>query len=89
MSGPASLLALVLAALLTALAVAAFHRPLGRLLRFAGKTGVCMALLALFQNIGAALGLTLGVNLPNALALALLGLPGAGLLCLLNWITLL
>lgn len=89
MSGLTSALTLFLAAALVIPAIVAFRRPLGKLLRLAGKTGVCVALLALFQNVGSFLGLALGVNLPNALVLALLGLPGAGLLCLLHWVTLL
>lgn len=89
MSGLTTALTLLLAAALALPAIVAFRRPLGRLLRLAGKTGVCMALLALLRGAGGAVGLALGVNLPNALTLALLGLPGAGLLCLLHWVTLL
>ena len=89
MSGLSPALTVVLAALLAVPALVAFRKPLGKLLRLAGKTGVCMGLLALLRNVGAAFGLALGVNLPNALVLALLGLPGAGLLCLLHWVTLL
>ncbi len=89
MSGLTSALTLFLAAALVVPAIVAFRRPLGKLLRLAGKTGVCMALLSLLRGVGAFFGLALGVNLPNALVLALLGLPGAGLLCLLHWVTLL
>ena len=89
MSGLTPALTLLLAAALTVPAIIAFRKPLGKLLRLVGKTGVCVGLLALLRNVGAAFGLALGVNLPNALVLALLGLPGAGLLCLLHWVTLL
>ena len=89
MSGLTPAPTLLLAAALTIPAIVTFRKPLGKLLRLAGKTGVCMGLLALLRNVGAAFGLALGVNLPNALVLALLGLPGAGLLCLLHWVTLL
>ena len=50
------------------------HRPLGRLLR--------LAALALLNQIG----LGLGVNLVNALILGVLGVPGLGLLLMLQWV---
>ena len=89
MSGLTPALTLLLAVALTIPALVTFRRPLGKLLRLAGKTGVCVGLLSLLKHVGAAFGVALGVNLPNALVLALLGLPGAGLLCLLHWVTLL
>lgn len=42
--------------------------------------------LALFSQVGQALGVTLGVNLVNALVLGLLGVPGFGLLLMLQWV---
>ena len=35
--------------------------------------------------VGGALGLSLGVNLVNALVLGILGLPGLGLLVVMDW----
>ncbi len=64
-----------------------FQKPLARLLKFLGKTALGLAVLAVLKPLGAVLGLTLGVNLLNALTLALLGVPGLGLLMLLNWVT--
>ena len=56
---------------------------LGRLLlRVAGG----VAALALFAPAGELLGITLGVNLLNGAVLALLGVPGFGLLLMLNWV---
>lgn len=58
------------------------HRPLGRLLRLAVRSSVGLAALALLNQIG----LGLGVNLVNALILGVLGVPGLGLLLMLQWI---
>ena len=38
-----------------------------------------------FSQVGGLIGVTLGVNLVNALVVALLGLPGFGLLLMANW----
>ncbi len=70
------------AALLLALLL---HRALFSLLRLLGRTAVGLAGLLAFSLVGPALGVNLGVNLLNALVLGLLGLPGFGLLLLLNW----
>ncbi|MCD8331352.1 MAG: pro-sigmaK processing inhibitor BofA family protein [Oscillospiraceae bacterium] len=70
------------AALLLALLL---HRALFSLLRLLGRTAVGLAGLLAFSLVGPSLGVTLGVNLLNALVLGLLGLPGFGLLLLLNW----
>ena len=66
-------------------ALAFLRRPLGALLRLAGRTGLGLCFLALFAPIGQFLGTGLGVNLFNALILGVLGAPGFGLLMMLNW----
>ena len=66
--------------------LAILRRPLGSLLRLAGRTGLGLGFLALFGPIGQLLGAGLGVNLFNALILGVLGVPGFGLLMLLNWV---
>ena len=76
-----ALLALVLCALLLL-----FHRPAARLLRLVLRSCVGMAVLALFSRIGHLIGVTLGVNPINALVLGLLGVPGFGLLLMLQWL---
>ena len=60
-------------------------RPLGRLLKLAGKTLAALGSLAILKLVGGAVGLSLGVNLLNALVIALLGVPGFGLLMMLDW----
>ena len=56
------------------------------LIRLLLRSSVGLAALALFSQVGQALGVTLGVNLVNALVLGLLGVPGFGLLLMLQWV---
>ena len=58
------------------------HRPLGWLRRLAVRSAVGLAARALLNQIG----LGLGVNLGNALILGVLGVPGLGLLLMLQWV---
>lgn len=78
-------LSLVMAGLILLIALLALRRTVGRLLRLGVRTGAGLGALALFSQVGGALGIHLGVNLANALVLGLLGAPGFGLLLLLNW----
>ena len=48
--------------------------------------GVGLAFLAVFAPVGQFLGANLGINLFNALILGALGVPGFGLLMMLNWV---
>lgn len=66
-------------------AVIVLRKPLRWLLRLLGRTAVGLAGLFAFSHIGSLFGVTLGVNLINALTMALLGLPGFGLLLMANW----
>ena len=69
----------VLTALLT------LHRPLEWLVRLAGRTAVGLGTLAQRGQVGGWLGIHRGVNLFTALILGLLGVPGLGLLLMMNW----
>ena len=60
-------------------------RHLGQLVKLAGKTLAALGSLALFKLVGGFVGLSLGVNFLNALVIALLGIPGFGLLMMLDW----
>ena len=62
------------------------RRPLAQLIRLALRSSVGLAVLALFSQIGRLAGISLGVNLVNALVLGLLGVPGFGLLLMLQWV---
>ena len=61
------------------------RRPLRVLLRLLARTAAGLAGLLAFSQVGGLFGVSLGVNLINALVVAVLGLPGFGLLLMLNW----
>ena len=61
-------------------------KPLKLLGRLILRIGLGMAALALFSPLGGLMGVSLGVNLLNGAVLGLLGVPGFGLLLMLNWI---
>ena len=71
--------------LLLLAALALFHRPLGQLVRLVLRGSVGLAVLALFSPFSSLIGVNLGVNLVNALVLGVLGVPGFGLLLMLQW----
>lgn len=73
-------------ALLALSVLALLHRPLGRLIRLAARSAVGLAVLVLFGPVGQLIGVSLGVNLVNALVLGILGVPGFGLLLMLQWV---
>lgn len=73
-------------ALLALSIVALLHRPLGYLIRLTARSAVGLAVLALFSQVGQFIGVSLGVNLVNALVLGVLGVPGFGLLLMLQWV---
>lgn len=74
------------AAVLTAVLLLAvvFHRQVRWLLALAGRSLLWLGTLFLLGSAGVTV---LGVNCFNALALGLLGLPGAALLAGLRWLT--
>lgn len=74
-----------LAGLLLCAVLLVLRRPAARLLRLAFRSSVGLAALALFSQVGHLIGVRLGVNLVNALVLGLLGVPGFGLLLMLQW----
>lgn len=61
------------------------HRPLGRLWRLGVRSAVGLAVLGALGQVGSLTGVALGVNWVNALVLGALGLPGFGLLLMLDW----
>ena len=75
-----------LSGLLLCAALFLLRRPVARLLRLALRSSAGLAALALFSQLGQFIGIHLGVNLLNALVLGLLGLPGFGLLLMLQWV---
>ncbi len=78
-------LPLAVAGLMVLIALLTVRRAVGKCLRLAARTGAGLAVLALLSQAGAPLGIHLGVNLLNALVLGALGVPGFGLLLMMNW----
>ena len=74
----------LLVGLLAVGVLALLGRPLKHLLRLCLRTGVGLAALAAFSPVGGLIGVSLGVNLANALVMGLLGVPGFGLLLMLH-----
>lgn len=71
--------------LIALLGLLVFRRALGRLFQLGLRTAVGALVLALLAPLSGWTGLSLGVNLFNALVLGVLGVPGFGLLLLLQW----
>ena len=80
-----SMLPWLLGGLVLAVALAALRKPLRSLARLLARTGAGLAILWLLSKVGGLIGVTLGVNLFNALVLGVLGAPGFGLLLMLSW----
>lgn len=74
------------AGLLLCGALLLLRRPLAQLIRLVLRSSVALAGLALFSQVGGFIGVSLGVNWVNALVLGLLGIPGFGLLLMLQWV---
>lgn len=70
---------LVLAALVL------LRKPLAFLWRLLFRSGVGLCCLWLFNQLGAFIGVRVGINLVSGLVLGLLGVPGFGLLLLTQW----
>ena len=85
MTGLSGYVAWCLAGLVLCGALLLLRRPAAQLIRLALRSGVGLAALALFSQVGHLVGVQLGVNLFNALVLGVLGLPGFGLLLMMQW----
>lgn len=75
----------LLVGLVAVLALVVLRRPLRYLGLLCLRTAGSLLALAALGPVGGLIGVTLGVNLTNALVLGLLGLPGLGLLLMLKW----
>ncbi|MEG1878576.1 MAG: pro-sigmaK processing inhibitor BofA family protein [Pseudoflavonifractor sp.] len=76
----------VVGGLVIILLLAALRKPLKWLCRLAARTGAGLVALLLLGRVGGFVGVNLGINLANALVLGVLGVPGFGLLLMLNWV---
>lgn len=75
----------LLVGLLAVGALVMLRAPIKYLGKLILRTGCSLAALYVLSPLGAMAGITLGVNLVNALVMGLLGIPGLGLLLMLNW----
>ena len=71
---------------LLAVALRVFSTPLQLILKVGLNTLLGLLALALLNATSAFTGLSLGVNLFNALVVGVLGVPGLGLLLLAQWV---
>lgn len=62
------------------------RKLLSQALLIVARTVLGGGLLAILSPVSGFLGLNLGVNLYNSLVIGVLGMPGLGLLMLLNWL---
>ena len=62
------------------------RRPLGKMGRLGARSGLWLGFLWIFKSIGPLLGVSLGVNLFNAVLLGVLGIPGLALLMMMQWL---
>lgn len=74
------------AGILLLVALVFLRRPLAAALRLLLRSSIGLALLAILRFVPLLPGTTLGVNIANALILGLLGVPGFGLLLMLQWV---
>ena len=75
----------VLPAALICTLVLLFHRIIKKLLKLLLRSSLGLAFLYVLDVVGPIPGISLGVNPINALVLGLLGVPGFGLLLMLQW----
>ena len=75
----------LLAGLVAVAALLLLRQPIQYLTRLCLRTLCSLAALAALSPLGPLIGVGLGVNLANALVMGLLGVPGFGLLLMLNW----
>ena len=80
------ILAGALGAFLLLALLRAFRTPLRVLLKLAGNTALGFLALWCVNATAAVTGLSLGLNLMNALVIGALGLPGFVLLLLVQWV---
>ncbi len=66
--------------------VRVFHTPLKLLLRVCFNTLLGFGALAILNLTSAVTGISLGVNVLNAVVIGILGVPGLGLLLLMQWL---
>ena len=75
-----------ISALAVLLAITLFRRPIGFLIRLLFNTLGGFVALFLLNFFGQFIGVTLGLNWFNAVIVGIFGLPGVGLLLIMQWL---
>ena len=70
----------------TVLLLILLRRPLGGVGRLTARSGLWLGFLWIFRSVAPLFGVTLGVNLFNAVLLGVLGVPGLALLMMVQWL---
>lgn len=78
--------AVAAAVLLVILLLKLFTAPLKLVLKLALNTLIGFAALIVVNALGSVIGVSIGINWINALVVGLLGLPGVGVLLILQWL---
>ncbi|MCL2569049.1 MAG: pro-sigmaK processing inhibitor BofA family protein [Oscillospiraceae bacterium] len=81
-----SIATVILASILLLLAILLFTKPVRLLLKLVLNTIGGFVALFFLNYFGQFIGVTLGFNLFNAVIVGIFGLPGVGLLLLLQWL---
>ncbi len=76
---------IVLAVVSIIIAIIIFTRPMKFLVRVLVNTAVGFVELIILNYVGAFIGISVGINLLNAVIVGVLGLPGLALLLILRW----
>jgi len=79
---------IAVAALVVFLCITIFRRPIKFLFRMLLNTVGGFITLFLLNWVGGFIGISLGLNWFNAIIVGILGLPGVGLLLILQWLML-
>ena len=76
----------VFALFLCVVVVRVFHTPLKLMMRVFFNTLLGFGALAILNLTSTVTGIALGVNVLNAVVIGILGVPGLGLLLLMQWL---
>jgi len=77
---------MVIVGIVLLLSVTIFRRPIGLLLRLVMNTIGGFIMLFVVNFLGGFIGISLGIGWFNAVIVGIFGLPGVGLLLMLQWL---
>ena len=77
---------IALVGVLILLSITIFRKPIGCLLRLLLNTIGGFVVLFILNFLGGFIGISLGINWINAIVVGIFGIPGVGLLLILQWL---